>query len=96
MTYRIDEFNDGATSGIAMSLAALALALEENGAIRKRDYRDALHRLWDDMPEDEAVGESGAVIRKVLDVLAGPADGAPAGDPAGEAPKSEAAVLRVA
>ena len=94
--YRIDDYNEDSTSGIATALAALALALEEKGALRKSDYSDALHRLWDDLPEDEAVGESGAVIQKVLDVLSVADSGAPARNPAGEATNSEAVILRVA
>jgi hypothetical protein len=96
MMYRIDEYNEDSTSGIATALAALALAMEEKGALRKNDYSDALRRLWDDMPEDEAVGESGAIIQKVLDVLAVADRRAPAGNGAGEATELEAVMLRVA
>jgi hypothetical protein len=92
--YRTDEYNENNTSGIATALAALALALEEKGAIRKSDYSEALRRLWDEMPEDEAVGESGAIIEKVLDVLAVTDTRATAGNGVGEA--TEAAILRVA
>lgn len=46
------------------------------------------------MPEDEAVGESGAIIEKVLDVLAVTDTRAPAGNGVGEA--AEAVILRVA
>jgi len=94
--YRIDEYNEDSTSGIATALAALALALEEKGALRKSDYSDALRRLWNDMPEDEAVGESGAIIQKVLDVLAIADSRAPAGNGTGEAKATEAVMLRVA
>lgn len=94
--YRTDEYNENNTSGVATALAALALALplEEKGAIRKSDYSEALRRLWDKMPEDEAVGESGAIIEKVLDVLAVTDTRAPAGNGVGEA--AEAEILRVA
>lgn len=92
--YRTDEYNENNASGIATALAALALALEEKGAIRKSDYSEALRRLWDEMPEDEAVGESGAIIEKVLDVLAVTDTRAPTGNGVGEA--TEAVILRVA
>lgn len=92
--HRTEEYNENNTSGIATALAALALALEEKGAIRKSDYSEALRCLWDEMPEDEAVGESGAIIEKVLDVLAVTDTRAPAGNGVGEA--TEAVILRVA
>lgn len=94
--YRIDDYNEDGTSGIATALAALALAMEEKGALRKNDYSDALRRLWDDMPEDEAIGESGAIIQKVLEVLAATDSRVPAGNGAGEATMPEAVMLRVA
>jgi hypothetical protein len=94
--YRIDDYNEDSTSGIATALAALALAMEEKGSLRKSDYSDALRRLWDDMPEDEAVGESGAIIQKILDVLAVADSRAPAGNGAGKATAPEAVMLRVA
>jgi hypothetical protein len=96
MMYRIDEYNEDGTFGIATALAALALAMEEKGALRKNDYSDTLRRLWDDMPEDEAVGESGAIIQKILDVLAATDSKAPAGNGTGEATMPEAVMLRVA
>lgn len=91
---RTDEYNENNTSGVATALAALALALEEKGAIRKSDYSEALRRLWDKMPKDETVGESGAIIEKVLDVLAVTDTRAPSGNGVDEA--AEAVILRVA
>ena len=54
-------------------VAALVIALQESGVLAPGRYRDALHRLWTEMPDDEAEGEAGAVIEQMLDLLAAPA-----------------------
>lgn len=66
-----NECHEMATGHCAV-LAALVIALDESGVMPKEVYSDALHRLWQDMPEDEAIGEAGAVIERVLDMLESP------------------------
>lgn len=65
-----DDYNENCLPGIVTAVAALALALENNGGLRRQDFGNTLRRLRDSMPEDEAVGESGAVIERVLEALA--------------------------
>jgi hypothetical protein len=74
-----DEIDDMGIPGIATAVAALALALEENGVLHKDAYCGALRRLWDAMPDGEAIGESGAVIEKVLGILDDAGSGSPEG-----------------
>ncbi len=48
---------------------ALVLALHESGVLPFERYRETLHRVWAKMPEEAALGEAGAVIERVLDLL---------------------------
>lgn len=66
----IDDYAYQSAAGQCATVAALVIALQENGVLPLGRYSDALHRLWLEMPEDEAVGESGAVVERVLDLLA--------------------------
>lgn len=65
------EYDDDGKPGMVTAIAVLALALEENGVLRKDSYCGALRRLWNAMPEDEAAGEPGAMIGKLLGVIEG-------------------------
>ena len=57
-------------TGQCTVVAALVIALHENGVLPQNSYSDALQRLWSRMPEEEAIGEAGAVIEQMLDLLA--------------------------
>lgn len=65
----IDNHRDEAVAGQCAVVAALIVALHETGVLPKDKYRDVLHRLWIGMPEEQAVGEAGAVIERMLDLL---------------------------
>ena len=65
---------DEAVAGQCAIVAALVVALDESGVLPKDKYHDALRRLWIQMPEEEAVGEAGAVIDRLLDLLRPHAD----------------------
>lgn len=65
----LGEYLHEVTQGQCAVVAALVMALHESGVLPKDRYRDALHRLWRGMPEEEAAGEAGAVIERVLDIL---------------------------
>ena len=56
-------------TGQCTVMAALVIALHENGVLPKDSYSDVLQRLWSRMPEDEAIGEAGAVIERMIDFL---------------------------
>lgn len=56
-------------AGNCAIVAALVIALHENGTLPQEKYRDVLQRLWVMMPEQEAVGEAGAVIEQLFDLL---------------------------
>lgn len=56
-------------TGQCTVVAALVIALHENGVLPQDSYSDVLQRLWSRMPEDEATGEAGAVIEQMLDLL---------------------------
>jgi len=94
--YHTDNYGEDNTQGMVTALAALALALEENGALKSQAYGNALQRLWTAMPEEEAIGESGALIEKLLAALADKRTGQPAGNSNGETTVPEAVILRVA
>lgn len=66
----IDDYAYETAAGQCAIVAALVIALHENGVLPLGRYSDTLHRLWMEMPEDEAVGEAGAVVERVLDLLA--------------------------
>ena len=68
-------------------VAALVIAPEESGALPPDGYRKNLLRLWRAMPEQEAVGEAGAVIERVLDLLAAQGSAGPSPDAAAPAPE---------
>lgn len=61
-------------AGHCVAMAALIIALDENGVLPKHDYCDTLRRLWLQMPEEEAVGDAGTVIERMLDFLDPSAD----------------------
>jgi hypothetical protein len=65
----VDEYVDGISAGQCAVVAALVMALHETGVMPKDEYTAALNRLWIGMPDEEAVGEAGAVIERVLDLL---------------------------
>ena len=69
------EFAYEMKAGQCAVVAALVIALHEVGVLPRTTYCDVLQRLWADMPEDEAVGEAGAVIERVLDLFSAPALG---------------------
>jgi len=66
---RINEAGDERLAGYCATVAALVIALDESGVLAKNSYRDALDRLWFAMEDEEAVGEAGAVIERMLDSL---------------------------
>ena len=63
----IEEYPYEMMQGHCATVAALVIALDECGVVPKNRYTDVLHRLWQEMPEEEAVGEAGTVIERVLD-----------------------------
>lgn len=65
----IDEGAGERLAGYCATVAALVIALDESGVLEKNSYRDALDRLWLGMAEEEAVGEAGAVIERMLELL---------------------------
>lgn len=65
----IDDCAGEMAAGQCEIVAALVLALHESGVLPQNSYSDTLHRLWTRMPEEEAVGEAGAVIERMLDLL---------------------------
>lgn len=74
--FATDEYGNERKQGHCASVAALVIALDECGVVPRHRYCDALTRLWQEMPDDEAVGEAGAVIERVLELLG--RDGGPA------------------
>jgi hypothetical protein len=56
-------------SGIATALFALVVALSEKTVLQLEDYRATLHRLWDEMPADDAGGGAGFVFERLIDLL---------------------------
>lgn len=52
-------------------VTALVRALDDSGVLPVEAYRDTLERIWIDMPEEQALGEAGAMIEQMLDQLAG-------------------------
>lgn len=67
--YGIDERLAETMMGHCTTVVALVIALEKYGVIAREKYIDALHSLWQEMTEDDAVGEAGAVVERVLDLL---------------------------
>lgn len=65
-----DDYAYETVAGQCAVVAALVIALHDSGVMPLQRYNDALHQLWLEMPEQEAVGESGAVIERMLDLLA--------------------------
>jgi hypothetical protein len=51
------------------ALAALVLALEEQGALSRDRYRDILVGLWTAMPEDEAFDREAQTCERLLEFL---------------------------
>lgn len=79
-------------AGQSAIVAALVIALNETGVLPMDKYADVLNRLWIRLPDEEAEGEAGAVIARVLDLLgtlagsALPSGEAARGQPASTAP----------
>jgi hypothetical protein len=65
----IDKRGDEVVAGQCAIVAASIVALHDNSVLPKHRYCDALHRFCIGMPEEEAVGEAGAVIERMLDLL---------------------------
>lgn len=65
----IDEFRDECANGTCVAIAALVLALDKADVLPKQAYAAELGRLWLHMPEEQAVGEAGAVIERTLELL---------------------------
>jgi len=63
------DYPETGAQGIAAALAALAVTLERNGALRRDQYSETLRKLWLAMPEEQALGEAGAVIEGLLSLL---------------------------
>lgn len=51
-------------------VAALVLALDEACVLPRERYAHFLHDLWLAMPEERAVGVAGAMVDRVLDLVA--------------------------
>lgn len=51
------------------ALAALIVALDENGVLPRQRYCDVLLRWWNEMPEEDAQGATGFVFERLLDLL---------------------------
>ena len=51
------------------AMAALILALEEQGALARERYRDILVDLWTAMPEDAAYDREAQVCERILEFL---------------------------
>ncbi len=62
------------SEGHCAAVFALVLALHESGVLPLSVYRETLHRVWAKMPEEVALGEAGAVIERVLDLLGAPTE----------------------
>jgi hypothetical protein len=56
--------------GLPVAMAALVLALEANGTLARNTYREVLHQLWMEIPEDESSDDDAIACRKLLDFLA--------------------------
>lgn len=65
----IDDRADDMLAGHCATLAALIIALDGNGVLPKNKYEDALRRLWLEMPEEAALGDAGAVIERMFELL---------------------------
>ena len=87
--------------GQCAAVVALVIALDEVGVLPKEKYTDALNRMWLDMPEETALGETGGAIERMLELLenaghssagaARPRQGKPGLDAVTVAPPHEAA-----
>jgi len=66
-----DAFGPATTQAPDMpaALAALVLALEEQGALSRDRYRDILVGLWTAMPEDEAFDREAQTCERLLEFL---------------------------
>ncbi len=65
----IDQYVSEVAVGQSAIVAALVIALQESGALPRDKYGEVLNRLWREMPDEEAMGEAGAVIERVLDLV---------------------------
>lgn len=77
-------------TGQCTVVAALVIALHENGVLPQGNYSAILQRLWSRMPEEQAVGKAGAIIEQMLDLLSARAFAA--FPPGGAEPKPEISV----
>ena len=64
-----DAFGFATTPDMPAALAALVLALEEQGALSRDRYRDILVGLWTAMPEDEAFDREAQTCERLLEFL---------------------------
>ena len=60
---------DETAAGLCAILAALVVALDENGVLPRRLYCEALRALWIEMPAAHALGAGGEMIEQVLDLV---------------------------
>jgi len=65
----MEEDANDVKAGHCAAMAALVIALNEAGVLPNHGYRDVLHSLWLEMPEQQAVGEAGAVVERVLELV---------------------------
>jgi hypothetical protein len=69
--FAVDDFANELTAGHCAAVAALVIALDEFGILSKSHYSNILESLWEEMPDEVAVGEAGVVIERVLEHLRG-------------------------
>jgi len=81
-------------AGNCAIVAALVIALHENGILPQEKYRNVLQRLWVMMPEQEAVGEAGVVIEQLFDLLDTGTCTTPTSDKAGQNQETASAAGR--
>ena len=62
----------GTAAGQIAIVAALVVVLDKNGIVPRQQYCDALHRLWSEMPEEQAMGAAGELVERVLDHIGVP------------------------
>ncbi len=64
--------NDTEIAAIGVAIAALAAALERSGTLSRQRYAAALRQAWLAMPDDQALGDGGAFIERLLGLLGEP------------------------
>ena len=66
----IGEFAQDMQTAHCAVVAAVVIALHENGVLSRASYCDVLQPLWTEIPDDEALGEAGAMVERALDLSA--------------------------